>query len=385
MVGCKDDNALFENTDVEELRKISVIVPVYKTEKYVTRCIRSILNQTYQNLEVILIDDGSPDRGGEICDDYARQDPRIMVIHQENGGVSSARNAGLEKATGRYVTFIDSDDWIKSDFLRTLIQYDGCDLIACSAELSYYIRGLSEKFRTVDRKLIKDQISSYFSNGLDCWQMVPWGKLFRMDIIRDNQLQFDESLHYSEDSLFNIQYLYYCKSVSTLSYIGYTYSIYPTIQPKYDNSVSEIARCFAIVQPEMDKLCTRFKLRSYPLTYFLLMYPMDRILKIKTDDDYCRLYTQITLKNADDLYNDVKLSPIFLTIAYIKDNYYKRLYFWGGSKKLYVFHNIFCNKLNGIDCPYKGIKLIILLMRKRQIILAHLVLCLYGIFHKCTR
>ena len=91
---------------------ISVIIPVYKVQDYLPKCIESVLQQTYHNLEIILVDDGSPDKCGKICDSYARKDERIRVVHKTNGGLASARNAGLECATGDYVCFIDSDDWI---------------------------------------------------------------------------------------------------------------------------------------------------------------------------------------------------------------------------------------------------------------------------------
>ena len=98
--------------NLEQQPLISVIVPVYKVEKYLHRCVDSILNQTYRNLEIILVDDGSPDNCGAICDEYAAKDNRIRVIHQENTGVSAARNAGLEACTGEYVAFVDSDDYV---------------------------------------------------------------------------------------------------------------------------------------------------------------------------------------------------------------------------------------------------------------------------------
>ncbi|MBQ6543175.1 MAG: glycosyltransferase family 2 protein, partial [Clostridia bacterium] len=99
---------------------ISVIVPVYKVEKYLPRCLDSILSQSFTDFELLLVDDGSPDSCPEICDEYARRDRRISVIHKENGGLSSARNAALERATGKYVSFVDSDDYITADALQTL-------------------------------------------------------------------------------------------------------------------------------------------------------------------------------------------------------------------------------------------------------------------------
>ena len=111
---------------------ISVIVPVYKVEKYLERCVKSICAQTYQNLEIVLVDDGSPDQCGEMCDMFAKQDSRIRVVHKENGGLSDARNAGLDVMTGDYVGFVDSDDWIEPDMYQVLYER----LIKEKAEIS---------------------------------------------------------------------------------------------------------------------------------------------------------------------------------------------------------------------------------------------------------
>ena len=113
---------------------ISVIVPIYKVEDYLRKCVNSIINQTYKNLEIILVDDGSPDNCPKICDEYARQDSRIKVIHKENGGLSDARNAGMEIATGEYISFIDSDDYISDDFIETLyttMKTENSDIVEC--------------------------------------------------------------------------------------------------------------------------------------------------------------------------------------------------------------------------------------------------------------
>lgn len=103
---------------MEEL--ISVIVPVYKVEKYIHKCVDSIINQTYKNLEIILVDDGSPDECGKICDEYAEKDNRIIVIHQKNSGQCVARNMGLKKMSGEYVAFVDSDDYLEKDYLQKM-------------------------------------------------------------------------------------------------------------------------------------------------------------------------------------------------------------------------------------------------------------------------
>lgn len=105
---------------MNEISLISVIIPVYKVENYLSKCIESVINQTYSNIEIILVDDGSPDNCGKICDEYAEKDNRIVVIHKENGGLSDARNAGTEIASGEYITYIDSDDWVAKRYIEIL-------------------------------------------------------------------------------------------------------------------------------------------------------------------------------------------------------------------------------------------------------------------------
>ena len=112
--------------------KISVIIPVYNVESYLRFCLNSVIEQTYRNLEIILVDDGSPDNSGQICDEYEKKDNRVKVIHKENGGLSSARNAGLEIAKGEYISFVDSDDWIKPEFIEVLYN----NLIKAEADIS---------------------------------------------------------------------------------------------------------------------------------------------------------------------------------------------------------------------------------------------------------
>ena len=119
---------------------ISVIVPIYNVEKYINRCIDSIIEQTYTNLEIILVDDGSTDNSGSICDEYAKKDNRIKVIHKENGGVSSARNVGLDTAIGQYITFVDSDDYIEKKYCEILLKTlkkQKADCVACGYNRIY--------------------------------------------------------------------------------------------------------------------------------------------------------------------------------------------------------------------------------------------------------
>lgn len=182
---------------------ISIIVPVYRTEKFLPQCIESILAQTYQNLEIILIDDGSPDRSGAICDKYAEQDKRIIVIHKENGGVSSARNAGLKIAKGEYIGFVDSDDYIAPDmyeYLYGLIIRENVDIAMCNLCQERHC-----KWEVVSQI---DQIEKKYSNvqifDLHLWTYL-MNKLFKRSVL--NNVWFHENLSFGEDAYFLFQVL----------------------------------------------------------------------------------------------------------------------------------------------------------------------------------
>ncbi len=162
---------------------ISVIVPVYKTEPYLAKCLDSIVNQTYANLEIILIDDGSPDRCGNICDQYAARDTRIKVIHQQNEGLSAARNAGLKTSSGQYIGFVDSDDWIDADMFETL--YGG--ILQYEAQIATCGYFYTERHKETE---IKEQVSAVYNRD-DALHLLlmdqtvtnhVWNKLFKKEL-----------------------------------------------------------------------------------------------------------------------------------------------------------------------------------------------------------
>lgn len=167
---------------------ISVVVPIYKVEKYLLRCIDSIINQTYNNLEIILVDDGSPDNCPLICDDYAKKDSRITVIHKKNGGLSDARNAGMEVATGKYISFIDSDDYISLDFFKTLyntMQSEKSDIVECSV-VKFYEDNHFDDF--CDNGIINSYNTLEGLSGLiseNPFKQHVWNKLYKSSLIFD--------------------------------------------------------------------------------------------------------------------------------------------------------------------------------------------------------
>ena len=184
---------------------ISVIVPIYNVEKYLNKCIDSIINQTYKNLEIILVDDGSPDNSGNICDEYSKKDNRIKVIHKENGGVSSARNVGINNATGNWISFIDSDDWIEENYFEILLnkaKNENADIVICG-----YNRIWRNKVEIIN-KVSKDTIynnKEYLINSLNPQMGFGYGpmKITKRECI--GQVLFDENLVVGEDALFNLK------------------------------------------------------------------------------------------------------------------------------------------------------------------------------------
>lgn len=219
---------------------ISVIVPVYNSEKYLHRCIDSILAQTYTDFELLLIDDGSTDSSGAICDEYAQKDKRVRVFHKENGGVSPARNMGLENAIGEWVTFVDSDDYTDSQWLKNYI-----DLI-CINQVDLVCQG----FKT-DKPLFKGLKTNSYGinfkgNVVDCIETLfrnnilgfCWNKLFLNQIIETHNIRYNEKISLREDEIFVMQYLLYTKSCICTNKIGYFYSV-PEWNLKYKLSTEE--------------------------------------------------------------------------------------------------------------------------------------------------
>ncbi|MFF2910886.1 glycosyltransferase family 2 protein [Paenibacillus sp. NPDC057934] len=161
---------------------ISVVVPIYNVELYLNKCVESIMQQSYENIEIILVDDGSLDKSGDICDGYAKKDNRIKVIHKENGGLSSARNAGIHMSTGNYICFIDSDDWINKEFIEKLfskiIEYDA-DIVVCGFTYEYGEKSIENNFIGSQESLDRHEALENLFNGNYLNMTVAWNKLYK--------------------------------------------------------------------------------------------------------------------------------------------------------------------------------------------------------------
>lgn len=208
---------------------ISIIVPIYKAESFITRCIDSILAQTYQDWELLLVDDGSPDDSGKICDEYAAKDARIQVFHKPNGGVSSARNLGLKKAIGDWVSFIDADDYLLPEFFERLIAHEKYDLVMSGSRRFGNSDSalLIPEDREYDTRTFVEHIFKSNPSEINymCCISYPWGKILRADIIRRNHLVFNTNMKLSEDTCFMLQYLEHVDRVKFIAGGDYMYFV----------------------------------------------------------------------------------------------------------------------------------------------------------------
>lgn len=202
---------------------ISIIIPIYNAEKTLMRCIDSVLNQTYNNWELLLVDDGSIDKSALICDSYAQSDNRIRVFHKINAGVSSARNIGLENAKGEWITFIDSDDCVKDVYLENLLGHvkKSIDLVISFAEI--HGKGFIRKENYPTRLITQDCFDILFTESDMYWHTSPWSKLYRRKIIRKNNLSFCVGMHIGEDALFLYSYMLYSHEIYVSSDTDYCY------------------------------------------------------------------------------------------------------------------------------------------------------------------
>lgn len=219
---------------------ISVIVPIYNQELYLKRCIDSILKQSFQNLDIILVDDGSTDSSLQICKSI--KDERVRVYHQTNSGVSVARNMGMKHAKGKWLSFVDPDDYLDSDYFKTLIseikKEDEVDIVSCCAIAD--IGGKEQEINTFFEKdfvaksfdskkpLFLELMDSEYGHKKDDFRItaigVPWGKLYRKKMIFDNNIQFDPRLRRMQDNIFNMFAFYYAQKIKYINKPLYFYS-----------------------------------------------------------------------------------------------------------------------------------------------------------------
>ena len=278
--------------------KISIIIPVYNTEKFIKKCLDSVLSQTFTDLECILVDDGSIDNSGNICDEYLKIDKRIRVIKQKNAGVSAARNAGLDIAHGKWITFIDSDDWVNCNYLELMYNNainNNCNLSICGVQIvdeKGEIVRKSKQFpiEFYDKNTAKKRLLSanYFLPGI-------WGKLVNRKYIYDYKISFETEIKIAEDALFWFKVIGNVDKILYDSTPCYNYLINEnsaTKSPKtFDSNVTAFCSTGKMLEMETNKSVSK-KIKSYEA---FVAYNMCNILLrsecfVKDKYDFYRKY-----------------------------------------------------------------------------------------------
>ena len=272
------------------MEKVSVIVPVYNVELLLKRCIKSILNQTYKNIEIILVDDGSTDSSSSICDNYKEKDDRVKVIHKKNGGLSDARNVGIQEMTGEYVCFIDSDDYIEKDMIKLLLEdmkKNNSDISSCGKIIEYTdkIEKKNNTFEFVNtpievlaRMLTFDNFDNSFCD-----------KMFKVELIKDEKFPVGD---YYEDMAIMYRIIQKAHLISHITYEGYHYII-------RENSISN--EKFSFKQLDMIKYAKKCRdnvVKNYPTITqqadsFYYLNLINIILKIRNDKDYLKYKNEL--------------------------------------------------------------------------------------------
>lgn len=306
---------------------VSIIIPVYNAEKYLHRCVDSILHQTYKNFELILVDDGSKDCSPQICDEYALKDNRVKVIHQNNSGVSAARNAGLDFCSGQFIAFVDADDYIGPKMIHKMMSgfQCGADIV-----ISGFVRCHEKQEKAVfvnapeefDLQNLKENYDTYkISNSA-------WAKLYRRDLLGD--IRFNDKVSMGEDLLFNLQYYNNCRNFACVQEADYYYDC-TNQNSAMHNFKSEYIACQKLLYSELKK----FK-------YGKVVFTNDMVDKatLSTFIDYlqCISVQKLPRREKKDYKKEIYNDELFITIC-------KGKYNFSLQKKLAQFlcrHKLYC-------------------------------------------
>lgn len=272
--------------------KISIIIPVYNAETYIDKCIVSVINQNYDNIELILVDDGSKDNSIKVCTTYATRDKRIKLIHQENLGVSAARNNGIKNSMGDFIVFVDADDYLLpcaiTNLYNNMLQ-TRCELV-CG---SYQMKKTRNRVEVISYHKAVYKNKDYIENLIDILNKVanaPWGKLFNAEIIRQNHIVFPEGIPYAEDTIFLLRYCRYISSLSICSEILYNYN-FTDSNSAMKKFYPDLYRYFSLVLKEKENFFSEKKeeklyasIRPYEEEYYFEWCSKHYILHTKGDN-----------------------------------------------------------------------------------------------------
>lgn len=298
-----------------EIPLVSIIVPVYNAEKYIDRCIQSVLCQSFSRWELLLVDDGSTDNSGAICDEYAFKDDRIKVLHKENGGVSSARNDGIRLSCGTWLTFIDIDDYVQDVFLERLVdEIIDVDLIVSGA---YYVNDKVSFFPPSRYVEISENLPFLDEQLCSIYLMTCWAKLFKRTFIINEEIYFNSSLRIGEDTDFVLRYLEYTKTIKFVHITGYCYNDEEKNKLfKYALNATDFSIHLSSILNSLKHLKEKYNYSFYKFDYLLKDY-------------YSRLFFihLTTIKNYHSFSKEHK-SYINGKVKYMPDSFKKKVLFF---------------------------------------------------------
>lgn len=294
------------------MAKVSIVVPVYNTdEKYFKKCIESLIEQTERKIEIIIVDDGSKKEVAQVCDNFSKIDERICVIHKENEGVSVARNTGMTKASGEWLLFVDSDDWLEKDAVEKILKYaDGLDVVISKHFEDNEKQGVDTKNSVIIEENQEEMINSLFLD-LPKEKMLGaiWGKLYNRRLLIDNKIYFEKGLKMGEDFLFNFEVLLKSKKIGYISDFLYHYrkeNNGEAVTQKFDEKMFE----------KYDLLFQAFE-RNFKSIITEIYEKQYEVFVIRQLDYLCRIHIYNANNNETNFEKKNKLKEI------VKKNYYK--------------------------------------------------------------
>lgn len=280
---------------------VSIIVPIFNAAKYLSQCIESLINQAYQDIEILLIDDGSTDESPMICNRYRKKDQRVRYIRKENGGVSSARNEGIRHAKGDYLTFVDSDDYLDGNIIKYAVSVMGETNAEMVGWNTYIVKNKQiEKakdiiFSCYDSVNMQAALISNYSSNFYYGDFIRavWGKLYKASIIQNNNIFFNEELYIGEDAVFLMEYMCYVRSAIFTNVFGYYYHVLSCSAVRryksdlYNQSIIQVR----MLESLSKKNCELIECSLYILQWMILHDLLDNINKApQNKKDYSDIY-----------------------------------------------------------------------------------------------
>ena len=343
---------------------ISIIIPVYDAEKTILKCVDSIISQTYHDWEIILVNDGSKDKSENICRCLCEKDARIKHVYKDNGGVSSARNKGLEIAKGEWIAFCDSDDWVNNDYLENLAKYTEYDYV-----ISGIIRHPKAHHTFIhDKSFVNEGIKDYLTYSY-LWNGSPCAKLFKRSIITENNIRFDEKLKSYEDTAFCLHYIYYCNSIRLIPYAGYNYDepVTKCIPDKYPITFEQVKYYYDAINKPLEKLCSKWQCKKPIMECsFLAHCGYSQILEKQSDEEFYNTYMAIYPEpSKDKFYNTPYLSPVYYCVNQVLKEYKYKEY-RKAIKHAKALVNLYGDKLDNVNLRKSKDRLYLRLIKNKM-------------------